>query len=82
MSKMPCHISDGPPSTDDYNEEQWIEMRRHLPREHPHRLPVPDADHPDAMECPMCDNITLVPAEDEHSREWTCTHCGAEVNFP
>ena len=45
------------------------------------RLRAPDADHPDAMECPMCDNITLVPAEDEHSQDWTCTHCGAQVSF-
>jgi hypothetical protein len=42
---------------------------------------VPDDPHPDAMECPMCDNITLIPAEDEHSTMWSCTHCGAEVQF-
>ena len=43
--------------------------------------PAPDADHPDAMECPMCDYITLVPAEDENSTDWSCEHCGCETSF-
>ena len=42
----------------------------------------PDSEHPCAMECPLCSCITLVPAEDEHSQDWTCESCGAEVSFP
>lgn len=39
--------------------------------------PAPDEDN--AIECPHCNNITLVKNED--SEMWTCTHCNAEVQF-